>query len=177
MDCEPDVKIEPLTGNIHLNNGIYRGLHRQFVTIHDERPSGEHGGSAISGKWMVRTFTTISGLCNIGVGLVENQFIIAPGTYHIEANAPGLGIGHHQIRWQNVSDGITEAFGTSEISASDECSSRSVLSCRLCVTSDSKVYELQHRCSHSRPHDGLGRAAGFSNSLEVYAVVNIYRLN
>jgi hypothetical protein len=182
-----DIKdmIDPLTGSFVLESGMYKGLHRQMWTIRDERKSGFDGGSFMGDRWIPRTFTVFDGIVGMGISLCDDNQTITmdTGIYYVDITSPALGVGCHQIRFQNITDNITEAFGTSECSSTDEHCSRSVASFHLNVKDTlipsvtSKSFQLQHRCDGGRPGDGFGRACKFGDNNELYSVIKIYRLN
>lgn len=178
-----DANIDPITGSLCLDNGMYKGMHRQVWTLRDERKSGEAGGTFEGGgKWIARTFTVFDGMVGMGIALVGNNTILMdPGTYKIEAFVPALGVGDHQCRWVCLEgDGETlECPGSSETSSSDEVQSKSMLCFTLHVTGKGKAkkYQLQHRCTDGRPGDGFGKPCGFKDSMEVYSIVKIERKN
>jgi hypothetical protein len=181
-----DANIDPISGSLSLDNGMYRGLHRQSWTLRDERRSGIDGGSFKAGVWIPRKLTAFDGLVGMGIALIGDDTLrMDPGTYNIDAEAPALGVGDHQVRWQNITDkthahphsSTTECFGTSTSSCSDEQATVSKVRFRLHVNEKPQLYQLQHCCSGGRPVDGFGRACGFKDAMEVYSTVMISRVN
>jgi len=178
MAFSADVQFDSISGSLSLDNGIFKGLHRQVWCLRDERRSGEHGGSFESGSWVPRVFNTLEGVAGMGVGRKSDTCIqIDPGTYVVDGQCPALGVGFHQVRVQNLTDGITEAFGTTACSHSDEQQTVSTVSFQLTLVGPSKEYQIQHRCSGGRPIDGFGQAAGFPDSLEVYSWLKIQKVS
>ena len=172
-----DVKFDPISGSMSLDNGIYKGLHRQVWCIRDEKPSGIDGGTFNHGSWVNRHFNTIDGMLGMGVSLKnETNILIDPGTYIVDVQCPALGVGSHQIRFFNVTDNVTEVFGTSTCSHSDEHQTTSEASFHLSVVDNSKEYQIQHYCSGGRPNDGFGKSVGFRDSMEVYSVLKIQKV-
>lgn len=175
-----DANIDPISGSLSLDNGMYRGLHRQSWMLRDERRLGENGGSFKPNEWIPRTLTAFDGLVGMGIALIGNDTIcMDPGTYNIDASVPALGVGDHQGRWENVTEDqhCTECFGTSTASCSDEQATESKIRFRLHVNDKPQLYQLQHRCSGGRPVDGFGRACGFEDAMEVYSTIIISRVN
>lgn len=177
-----DANIDPITGSLCLDNGMYKGLHRQYWDLSDERKSGTAGGDFPVGRWIPRTLNNMDGVSGMGVRLMpDNQTVkLDPGTYHISARAPAFGVGDHQIRLENVSKdkGVTEKYGSNASSASDEQMTDSCITgYRLTVSKQPQTFQLQHKCTGGRPHDGLGKPNEFSESMEVYATMTIHRLN
>lgn len=172
-----DVKFDPITGSMSLDNGIYKGLHRQVWCIRDERPSGVDGGTFQHGSWTSRHFSTIDGMSGMGVSLKdETTILIEPGTYIVDIRCPALGVGFHQIRFYNATDKIIEVFGTSASSHSDEHQTTSEASFHLSVFDTPKEYQIQHCCSGGRPNDGFGKSVGFKDSMEVYSILKIQKV-
>ena len=178
MMSSKDVQFDPITGSMSLDNGIFKGLHRQVWCIRDERRSGEDGGTFEGGKWVSRIFNCIDGMSGMGISLKENetQIHIDPGTYIIDVKCPALGVGSHQIRVQNVTDNITEVFGTTACSHSDEHQTTSDASFHLTVIDIAKDFQIPHRCSGGRPVDGLGKSTPFKDNMEVYSLMKIQKV-
>lgn len=174
-----DANIDPITGSLCLDNGMYRGLHRQYWDLRDEKQCGEHGGHFPAGKWVPRKFTVMDGVSGMGVSLNSDNttIILEPGRYHIEAEAPALGVGDHQCRFFNLTKQITEQYGTNACSSSDENATTTRLSFSLDVAKSPHMYQLQHHCSGGRPGDGFGKATGFKDGMEVYSQLKIHRTN
>lgn len=175
-----DANLDPITGSLSLDNGMYKGLHRQYWDLCDERPSGTPGGDFPCNTWVPRQFSVIDGVCGMGVHLMKDDKTIRlePGMYHIKARAPAFGVGYHQVRLYNITKHITEKHGTNACSASDENITESFIpGYRLNVSGGSQEFQLQHKCDGGRPYDGLGKATGFVDGMEVYATLNIHRLN
>lgn len=173
-----DVQVDPYTGSLRLVNGTVKGLNRQSWYIKEQKPSNVHGGNFDSNCWIPRKFNVFDGIVGMGVCLVgDGSLQIEPGEYNIEGHAPALGVGQHQVRFQNLTDNITESFGTSECSYSDEQCSSSKIAFHLFVNQqNSKIFQLQHKCSGGRPGDGFGRATGFSDTNEIYSVIRVQKL-
>jgi len=175
-----DANIDPISGSLCLDNGIFKGLHRQYWDLTDERTRGTPGGDFPANEWIPRTFTESDGVSGMGVHLQRDNktVLLEPGIYYVKANAPALGVGDHQIRVQNLSTKLTEKYGSNASSSSDENMTNSIiLGFRLNVLHKPQKFQLQHKCSGGRPTDGMGKPSGFSDGLEVYAMLSIYRMN
>ena len=103
-----------------------------------------------------------------------NQFLIQDGFYRVEAVAPALRVQEHQARLRNITDGTTEATGTSS-NSNAAVTSFSFISGTWQVSGGPKVYEIQHQGTQTRA-DGFGTASGFGE-MEVYTRVFIERIS
>lgn len=158
------------------------------VILFDRRTSGTDGGTFTSGAWQTRelnAYRVPSGI-NSGVSMVStyvsvasNQFTLQPGVYRLRASAPAYQVNGHQARLQNITDGTTVEWGTTEYSPSavDGSMSRSFIDVVFFVAA-AKVFEIQHRCATTKATTGFGRAANFAAGvpLETYTEVEIFRL-
>lgn len=171
------VNFDPISGSMLLDNGIFKGLHRQVWCIRDERPAKVDGGTFECNKWIPRHFNVIDGIIGMGVGITDDTIInIDVGTYIVDVSCPALGVGFHQIRFQNLTNQITEVFGTTTCSHSDEHQTRSEISFHLNVLDMTKQYQIQHRCSGGRPGDGFGKASSFEDTNEIYSMMKIQKV-
>lgn len=173
-----DLQVDAISGSLTLWNGVYKGLHRQIWYIREEQKSGVHGGTFDSKKWIPRTLNVLDGVAGSNVSLSQSDTIrIEPGIYAVEASAPAVGVGNHQVRFQNITDKMTESWGTSAMSPSDESMTRSELAFHLRVNDNPKLYQLQHKSSGTTtPWHGLGMANDFGDSVEIYSIVKIQKL-
>ena len=146
------------------------GRAASYVLIRDEKTVSTHGGTLTSGAWQTRDLNVKAVDTGNLVTLSANQITLAAGTYRLRASAPAYEVGGHQARWQNVSDGVTVAVGTSEQTAGGQ--TRSVIAARFTISA-SKTFALQQQGSATRSSDGLGVAAGFGT--EVYSEVELWR--
>jgi hypothetical protein len=136
--------------------------------IRDEKIKGMQGGTFVSDTWLVRDLNVTSGSLT-SITLSANQLILDPGTYFIQGSSPAVMVKEHQIRLQNITDGTTLLYGTSEYSNSIT-GTRSCISGNFTIASI-KVLEIQHWCVKNRLYDGLGRALG--KQPEVYSEFTI----
>jgi hypothetical protein len=172
-----DLQVDAISGSLTLWNGVYKGLHRQIWYIREEQKSGIHGGTFEALRWIPRTLNVLDGVAGSNVSLCQNDTIrIEPGIYAIEASAPAVAVGTHQVRFQNVTDQMTESWGTNSTSPSDESMTRSELAFHLRVNDTPKLYELQHKASGTTPWHGFGLANDFEDSVEIYSIVKIQKL-
>lgn len=141
-----------------------------YALIRDEKTVGTNGGTFTSGAWQTRDLNVKAADAANFVTLSSSQITLAAGTYRVRASAPAYEVGGHQVRWQNVSDGVTVAIGTSENTAGVQ--TRSVVAARFTISA-SKTFALQHQGAATRSSDGFGVAAGFGT--EVYSEAELWR--
>lgn len=140
------------------------------VFINDQKTVGTNGGTFTAGAWRTRDINTIVGN-STNVLVVSNQITLLPGYYLVLISAPAYKVGLHQIRLQNITDGITTAFGTSAI-ASTQGSSMTYSGIETNVlVGKITTFEVQHQCTTTELNDGFGIAGGFGN--EIYTTVKI----
>lgn len=173
--------------------------------VSDVKPTGVVGGGYAPRKvWTRRDLNTITGNIGLAVQLAAapagaNQILVAIGSYWVSASAPAIRMGHHKIRFRNVTDGADALVGTSERSdntrykknkkgsSSDGSSGsgsgssiptggRSFAEGVVVVTGAPKVFELQHYGTASRSTYGFGDSVGALGVPEVYAVLTLVRI-
>lgn len=150
--------------------------------ISDVKSAGTNGGTFTQSAWRTRDLNTIEKPPGTGTEVqlavspaITEQIRIEDGTYWVFGIAPANGVDEHKTRFQNITDGVTEIFGSSV----DTVSSRtcpSTLMGYLVVSGGPKVYEVQHRCVDTRNNSGFGVASGFSQ-VEVYTRINFVKLS
>ena len=150
------------------------GKFASYAIIADQKSSDTAGGTFTTGAWRTRDLNAelrdIDGI----VSLSSNQFTLAAGSYLVRASAPGHRVNNHQIRLQNITDGTSTEYGSSEWSHySYATTTRSFLSAQFTISA-SKVFEIQHRCGTTHTDYGLGVASNFGNT-ELYTLVEIYK--
>ncbi|OFZ77649.1 MAG: hypothetical protein A3K03_03340 [Bdellovibrionales bacterium RIFOXYD1_FULL_44_7] len=145
----------------------------RMVFIQDVKPSGVHGGDCLA-DWQIRTLNQISGDSSFAT-LGTNEFILKPGRYAIDVQAPANLVHLHQAKVFNKTLGIDVLVGTSERSHPSYGSvTDSRIMGELVVTEDS-TFEIHHRCASFRELVGLGIASGFTDK-EVYTQVKIMKI-
>lgn len=140
--------------------------------VWDEKSRGTNGGTFTKKTWQMRDLNQIDG-DTTNVSIANNQITVQPGTYDILVIAPAYKVHDHQVRLQNITDGVTEKYGSSERSNSNT-SGHSFLKHRL-VLAAAKTFEVQHQCQSTNKGDGLGFATGFTGNVEVYTQVEIIK--
>lgn len=154
------------------------------VIIQDQKSSGTHGGTFSAGAWRTRDLnTTMLNTIGNGYNLSSNQFTLPTGNYTILAKIPGYRNDNHNARLQNITDGATTLSGTSEYNEASNNSAKNQTSSFIIGPvniSDSKVFEIQHRCLTSGGSTlGFGVASGneFAVDEEVYTIVYIWKIS
>jgi len=158
---------------------IKGGIGDVFV-FWDQKTTATNGGTFTAGAWRTRVVNTQGGTDDNRVTMASNRFTLAPGTYHIEAQAPACLVGRHQLRIQNVTDGVTSLLGTSSLTTTFAgiIENRLARLVGVIVVPDTdlpKQYELQHRSQLTRAIDGFGQAVGFGSD-EIYSIVSCRKL-
>lgn len=155
-------------------NAILGGSVLPWALITDVKATGVEGGSATGGATKLRALNTITGMTGYGdwIELSSPYFALAPGTYYIEASAPGHRVGSHQIWLRNNSLSSNVLIGTSEFANSAYGHSRSFVQGFFTVTNAAHAYCIWHYTGSTQNNDGLGRASG-SGQNEVYTMVKI----
>ncbi len=141
-----------------------------YALIRDEKTVSTNGGTFTSGAWQTRDLNVKAADSGGFVTLSANQITLAAGTYRLRASAPAYEVIRHQARWQNISDSVTVAVGSSENTAGVQ--TRSVVAARFTISA-SKTFALQHQGFATRSSDGFGVAVGFGT--EVYSEVELWR--
>jgi hypothetical protein len=144
-----------------------------LVVLVDLKADSVAGGTFTSGAWRTRDLNSklkdSDGLCVLGA----NQFILQPGTWTIRASAPaGNGVGRHQIRLWNVTDGVRVDRGSSEAQGGSTCT-RSFLDGSFTISAP-KTFEIQHQCTTTVATSGFG-LAGMFGDFEIYTQVVLRR--
>lgn len=142
--------------------------------LKDIKTSGTAGGTFTSGAWQTRTLNTLEG-DNSFVSLSSNQFTLSPGTYEIEAIAPGFVVGSHTAKLRNITDSSDTLIGSS-MSAQTSYNGNNTSNIYGVITiTGSKTFEIQHRCQTTFGTSGFGTSSSFGVS-EVYTQVKITRI-
>ena len=145
-----------------------------YAIIADQKAAGTNGGTFTDGSWVTRELNTeLTDPDNI-VSIATNQFTLTAGSYLIKASAPAYKVNFHQVRLYNVTDTAVAISGYQNYTSSaDAIDTKSELSGRITIT-DTKTFELQHRCSATKSSNGLGNGIDFGEP-NFYAVVEIYK--
>ena len=145
-----------------------------YAIIADQKAAGTNGGTFNNGAWETRELNTELADPNNIVSIATNQFTLSAGSYLIKASAPANRVDNHQTRLYNITDNAVAIVGSIAYSGSaDTVQTRSELSGRITIT-DTKVFELQHRCSTGKSTNGFGKGIDFGEP-NLYAMVEIYK--
>ena len=144
-----------------------------YVCIQDQKPLGTLGGTFTSGAFQTRTLNTkVADSAGIS-SLTSNQVtLLQGGTYRAAARATGAACDRHQIRLQNITDGVTILTGTNAFAPSATTQENTSSLAGSFVIFGAKVLELQHRCQTNRNSDGFGFATSWGT--EVYAILEFW---
>lgn len=117
-----------------------------YICIQDQKNSGVAAASITSGAYRTRALTTVvvndQNLASLNA---SNQITLSAGTYRCRITAPATVVNNHQARLQNITNGGTLLYGTSEFSATtDTIVTSSEISGRFGLASTSLI-EVQHR--------------------------------
>jgi hypothetical protein len=148
-----------------------------YILIMDEKASGTDGGTFTSGAWRTRDLNTEVVDVPGAASVASNQITLVAGTYRLHAFAPAHHVNQHKVRFQNVTDGVTVAVGTSGFSNGTYGDDTfSVVVARVTI-STTKTFELQHICQTTFSGNGLGTNGGANTGsvVERYAVVELFK--
>jgi hypothetical protein len=152
----------------------YQYFFTNISQVIDSKPSGTNGGTFTAGSWQLRDLNHLTNMSNSNViTFNNNQFTLIPGEYTILISCPAFGVGNHQARLVNVTNGKM-TYGSPEYSFSyygSGATSRSWINSHITLAVPC-VFEIQHRCSITNPTVGFGIAAGFGGN-EVYTSLYI----
>ena len=152
----------------------------KVAELWDEKTSGTHGGTFTLGDWRDRTLNKENDPQDF-VTLESNNvsFSLPSGTYNIKWSAPAYNVNMHKTRlvYANNSDfnSATYIQGSSEFDSSNistNSQTRSFGDTQLTIT-EKTYFKIQHRSHDTQADWGLGSAANFPNSPEIYTQVSI----
>jgi hypothetical protein len=154
------------------------------AVICDLKATTVDGGDFTSGAWQTRDLNTTIFDADGIVTLSSNQFTLGVGSYVIEFSAPAYDVNYNQARLFDVTAGQTVASFTgipgngisqaARANSSYNESSTAKGTARVTVSSGTRTYEVQHKCSSSRTITGFGIASDMGED-EIYTVVKIYK--
>jgi len=154
------------------------------AVICDLKATTVDGGTFTSGAWQTRELNTTIFDADGILTLSSNQFTLGVGTYVIEFSAPAWDVAAHQARLFDVTAGATVASNTgipgNGISQSMysnptyPTTTCAVGTARVTVSSGTKTYRVEHRCTTTKATTGFGRATDMGEE-EIYTVVKIYK--
>lgn len=148
----------------------------KVATIKDEKAANTAGGTATSGSYATRTLNTLVDPFGI-VSLASNQFTLQPGTYRINASAPGFYVNSFKIKLRNITAGTDTIIGNTGYAGDTDGNNSNTFSSLYGVFSitAATTFEIQQRVTTTRATNGLGNLANFGD-VEVYTQVEIQKL-
>lgn len=164
-----------LITKVKLAEGIVNGIYPTAVYT-DQKVDTTDGGTFTSGSWRTRTLNTEQSDNGNFASIAANQINLQSGTYRIVASAPAQQVGFHQIRFRDVTNGATVAYGTSECAPNGTIIvTRSFILAEFTVVDDDTLFELQHQCLTTHSGSGLGLAVSMGG-VEIYSQVQLFKL-
>lgn len=159
-------------------------LFSSVAVICDLKASDVDGGTFTAGAWQTRDLNTTILDADSIVTVSSNQFTLGTGTYVIEFSAPAYDANFHQARLFDVTASQTVAAFTgipgngisqaARANSSYQGQNTAVGVGRVTVSSGTRTYEVQHKCSATRTITGFGFATALGED-EIYTVVKIYK--
>jgi hypothetical protein len=147
----------------------------RIAYIEDLKAANTSGGTFTSGAWQTRTLNTLTGDASF-ITLASNQFTLQPGTYHIEATAPGYRVSRHKAKLRQTSGTPADIIiGSSEYSDSTNLVASSSRIQRVISISVATTYEIQHQAQVTQTTFGFGVESNFAVS-EIYTQVKITKV-
>lgn len=151
------------------------GAMTPVLWVRDEKASGTAGGSAAASSYVVRTINTTKKNAIVGSNVASNQILLPAGTYRVDAVVPATGVGQHQAYLYNVTDGVTQATGTSSYAGGTTATTYSVIGKAEFTITGTKTFEIRHWTNTNTASTGLGAATN-SGQGEVYTQVFIEKV-
>jgi hypothetical protein len=146
----------------------------KFAYLKDIKPSGAHGGTCRSGGWLVRDLTTLQGDSSFVSLNGDNTFILQPGTYHLEGQAPAFLLNMHQAVLRNEDNSSDVLVGTSAMGNSSFGSlTLSYITGQVTLTQPTRL-SIRHRCTLTMNNFGFGVAHSFGTP-EIYSILKIIK--
>lgn len=146
----------------------------KIAMVKDVKPSGVAGGSCFANAWTNRDLNTLQGDAGF-VSVSANQFVLSPGKYYVEVEAPSYFGAAHKARLINVAtQGIVGVGTTTHSHPNAGSMTTSKITTMLVVTAPTS-YQVQHRCGLERLNVGLGSPTNFGLE-EIYTTVVIKKI-
>ena len=132
---------------------------REYAVYQDRKFNGADGGSQAANTWGKRTLNTTLAEVGTSIHRVGDTLLLAPGTYHIIASAPGYRCSEHAIKIYNTTDATDEIWGSSKFaSAPYYVENTSRINDILTVTGGTKKYIIVQFTRNTQV-DNLGHAS------------------
>ncbi len=150
------------------------GAGGQIAYLRDERASGQHGGTCDSTLgWQQRALNVLGGDAEF-ISLSNNQFVLQPGKYFVEAYVPAMQVNTHKSVLRVVETGADVILGSNGFSpATGGSITPSVVNGEIIVTTAS-TFTILTRCGTSKANTGFGIGTGFGSS-EIFTQVKIIK--
>jgi hypothetical protein len=162
-----------LIGNVTGN--VTGNILQNFLQVNETQAQNTAGGACIATTWQTRTLNTILVSTITGATLGSNQITLPAGTYYISATAPAYAINGHKLRVWNVTDGLQLLVGQNEYT--NAATQTNALVTGRFTLGSSKAIRIDHYTQSARTVNGLGVAINASGYSEIYASVEIWKLN
>jgi hypothetical protein len=144
------------------------------MQVNETQAQNTAGGTAVATTWQTRTLNTILVSTITSATLGSNQITLPAGTYYISATAPAYGINGHRLRVWNVTDGLQLLVGTNQYAPGDQTDASVKGRFTLGGT---KAIRIDHYTQSARATNGLGVQVNATGYSEIYASVEIWKLN
>ena len=145
-----------------------------YAIICDQKTQDTDGGTFTKDAWQTRDLNTEIADPDSIVSISNNQFTLNAGSYLITANCPCFDVARNQARLYNATTSTSVQVGTSTYNdTAGNGASAAILSARVTITGDT-IFEIQHRCSATKPSNGFGVAADVGAE-EIYTTVEIFK--
>lgn len=142
--------------------------------IRDEKSSGTAGGTFTAGSYQTRTINIIDGDTSFS-SLNNNQITISPGTYEFDIQCTADRVNIHKAKLRNIDDSTDAIIGINSFAGATDAGYSTALIKGRVVLTESKTFEVQHRCQTTNSGDGFGAATVFGD-VEVYLSGSITKI-
>lgn len=144
----------------------FGGSEGAVVHVRDEKSSGTHGGSFVSGSYQVRDINAevedAAEICSV----LGNQITLDAGTYRCWIFAPAYRVRVHRVRLYDYSNDVELLLGQNAYCHEGGFSQTFAMLFGIFTLSSLAALEVQHQCSMTNATTGLGVAS--SIGIEYY---------
>lgn len=147
-----------------------------YIKLSDTKAEGVTSGTFTSGSWTERVLNTEDTDTGNHCSLSSNRFTLSAGTYEIRASAPFLAVNLNKTRLRNATDSTDVLIGQSSYGNSTNLVSGSALLSGRFTIAASKALALEHRCSTTQATNGLGVPSTGFGVVEMYAIVELWKV-
>jgi hypothetical protein len=161
-----------LIGNVTGN--VTGNILQNYMQVNETQAQNTAGGTAVATTWQTRTLNTILVSTITSATLGSSQITLPAGTYYISATAPAFAINGHRLRVWNVTDGLQLLVGTNQYAPGDQTDAS--VKGRFTLGS-TKSIRIDHYTQAGRATNGLGVQVNATGYSEIYASVEIWKLN